>query len=150
MSSCKTGNLPLYAANASGVQPCASSSRRRQRSGERNKVESEHGRGNAVDLRAFVLADGRVVGLTDMTVAKEFRGELRESACHRFTTVLGPGSDGYHEAHIHLDLAERQHGYRMCQWDVREPPVTEVAVRVPLPTSRPAVAGAPINHERKL
>jgi hypothetical protein len=120
----------------------------------RNRVAgaklSEHGRGNAVDLRAFVLADGRVVGLTDMTVAKEFRGELRESACHRFTTVLGPGSDGYHEAHIHLDLAERQHGYRMCQWDVREPPVTEVAVRVPLPTSRPAVAGAPINHERKL
>ena len=46
---------------------------------------------------------------------------LRDSACHRFTTVLGPGSDGYHEAHIHLDLIERRQGYRMCQWDVREP-----------------------------
>ena len=92
----------------------------------RNRVAgaklSEHGKGNAVDLRAFVLADGRAIGLTDPAVAKEFRDELRESACHRFTTVLGPGSDGYHEAHIHLDLAERQHGYRMCQWDVREPP----------------------------
>jgi hypothetical protein len=37
-------------------------------------------------------------------------------------TVLGPGSDGYHEEHIHLDLAERNNNYRICQWDVREPP----------------------------
>jgi hypothetical protein len=120
----------------------------------RNRVAgaklSEHGKGNAVDLRALVLADGRTVSLTDVTVAKEFRDELRESACHRFTTVLGPGSDGYHESHIHLDLAERRQGYRMCQWDVREPPVTEVAVRVPLPLPRPVLPDAAINHEREL
>lgn len=120
----------------------------------RNRVAgaklSEHGKGNAVDLRALVLADGRAVGLTDVTVAKEFRDNLRESACHRFTTVLGPGSDGYHEAHIHFDLAERRQGYRMCQWDVREPPATEVAARVPLPLPRPAIPDAAINHERKL
>lgn len=120
----------------------------------RNRVAgaklSEHGKGNAVDLRALVLADGRAVGLTDVTVAKEFRDDLRESACHRFTTVLGPGSDGYHESHIHLDLAERRQGYRMCQWDVREPPSTEVAARVPLPLPRPAIPDAAINHERKL
>ena len=120
----------------------------------RNRVAgaklSEHGKGNAVDLRALVLGDGRVIGLTDVTVAKEFRDDLRESACHRFTTVLGPGSDGYHEAHIHLDLAERRQGYRMCQWDVREPRAAEVAARVPLPLPRPAIADAPVNHERKL
>jgi hypothetical protein len=120
----------------------------------RNRVAgaklSEHGKGNAVDVRAFVLADGRALGLTDVTVAKEFRNEIRESACHRFTTVLGPGSDSHHEAHIHLDLAERRQGYRMCQWDVREPSVTEVAARVPLPTPRPAIPGAAANHERKL
>ena len=67
----------------------------------RNRVPgaklSEHGKGNAVDLRSFILADGRVVMLTDATVAKDFRDELRESACHRFTTVLGPGSDSAHE-----------------------------------------------------
>ena len=34
------------------------------------------------------------------------------SACGRFSTVLGPGSDGYHESHIHLDIAERRGGYR--------------------------------------
>ena len=120
----------------------------------RNRVAgaklSEHGKGNAVDLRAFVLADGRAVSLTDVTVAKEFRDDLRESACHRFTTVLGPGSDSYHESHIHLDLAARRQGYRMCQWDVREPAVTEVAARVPLPLPRPTMPDAAINHERKL
>lgn len=115
----------------------------------RNRVTgaklSEHGKGNAVDVRAFTLADGRVIGLTDMTIPKDLREGLRESACHRFTTVLGPGSDGQHEGHIHLDLAERRQGYRICEWDVREPPVEVASVQidgklVPLPTPRPAGA----------
>jgi hypothetical protein len=109
----------------------------------RNRVPgaklSEHGKGNAVDLRSFILADGRVVALTDVSVAKDFRDELRESACHRFTTVLGPGSDSAHESHIHVDLIERRGGYRMCQWDVRTPPPKEVAAEVPLPTPRPNI-----------
>ncbi|HET7910457.1 MAG TPA: extensin family protein [Pseudolabrys sp.] len=109
----------------------------------RNRVSgaklSEHGKGNAVDLRAFLLADGRSLGLTDISVAKDFREEIRDSACHRFTTVLGPGADAYHESHIHLDLLERRQGYRMCQWDVREPPKTEIVAQVPLPPPRPAV-----------
>jgi hypothetical protein len=104
---------------------------------------SEHGKGNAVDVRSFALGDGRVVGLTDMTVPKELRLALRASACRSFTTVLGPGSDGYHEGHIHLDIAERRNGYRICEWDVREPPPVEVAsAHVPLPTPRPAAADA--------
>ena len=110
---------------------------------------SEHGMGNAIDVRSFSLADGRVIGLTDVTVAKDLREGLRTSACQRFTTVLGPGADGHHEGHIHLDLAERRQGYRICQWDVREQPApTEVASaqiagnHVPLPTPRPAIADA--------
>jgi hypothetical protein len=35
--------------------------------------------------------------------------------------VLGPGSDGYHEDHIHLDLLERRNNYKICQWDVWDP-----------------------------
>ena len=106
---------------------------------------SEHGMGNAIDVRSFTLADGRVIGLTDMTVPKDLREGLRESACQRFITVLGPGSDSHHEAHIHLDLAERRQGYRICAWDVREPPVEVASVQidgklVPLPTPRPAGA----------
>jgi len=109
----------------------------------RNRVAgaklSEHGKGNAVDVRSFILADGRSIGLTDISVPKEFRDEIRDSACHRFTTVLGPGADAQHESHIHLDLIERTQGYRMCQWDVRDRAKTEVAAQVPLPPPRPAV-----------
>jgi hypothetical protein len=59
--------------------------------------------------------------LTDVTVDKAWREGIRASACARFSTVLGPGSDGYHEEHIHLDLAERHNNYKVCQWNVREP-----------------------------
>jgi hypothetical protein len=113
---------------------------------------SEHGKGNAVDVRAFTLADGRVIGLTDMTVAKDLREGLRMSACEHFTTVLGPGSDGHHEGHIHLDIAERRGGYRICQWDVREPPppAESASVLVPLPVPRPVIADAPVKDGRKL
>jgi hypothetical protein len=82
---------------------------------------SQHGLANALDVRAFTLADGKVLGLTDPAVTKDLRLRLQETACARFTTVLGPGSDGYHEDHIHLDLAERRSGYRLCQWAVRDP-----------------------------
>jgi hypothetical protein len=82
---------------------------------------SEHGRGNALDIRAVKLASGTVAHLTDVHVTKAVRIDLRHSACERFTTVLGPGSDGYHESHIHVDLAVRHGGYRICQWEVRQP-----------------------------
>jgi hypothetical protein len=106
---------------------------------------SEHGKGNAVDVRSFTLADHHVIELTDMTAPKDLRESIRESVCGRFTTVLGPGSDGYHEGHIHLDLAERSRGYRICQWEVREPPKPEeiASAKVPLPTSRPSIPGEP-------
>jgi hypothetical protein len=99
---------------------------------------SEHGKGNALDIRSFKLVNGAGVELTDPHVSKDFRERLRKSTCARFHTVLGPGSDGYHENHVHVDLADRSGGYRMCQWDVREPG-EEIAV-VPLPLPRPASA----------
>ena len=108
----------------------------------RNRVAgakiSEHGLANAIDVKAFKLADGTVLGPTDVSVPKDLREGLRQNACARFTTVLGPGSDSYHESHIHVDLAERKNGYRICQWDVREPAedVAETA-DVPLPRPRP-------------
>ena len=105
---------------------------------------SEHGKANAIDVRSVKLANGIVVGLTDPQVGKDLRLGLRKGACARFTTVLGPGSDGYHEDHVHVDLAERTGGHRMCQWDVREPGEEPVAA-VPLPVPRPASA----NHDDK-
>ena len=113
----------------------------RGRNGVPDAKPSEHGKGNAVDVRAFVLADGRRIELTDTTIAKPLREELRDSACHRFATVLGPGADSHHDNHIHLDILERSYGYRICQWDVREPPTTRIAsAHVPLPNPRPVIA----------
>jgi hypothetical protein len=103
---------------------------------------SEHGKANALDIHSLRLANGRVVGLTDPHVGREFREITRKSACGRFSTVLGPGSDGYHEDHVHVDLRKRARGYRMCQWDVRDPeppPESAVAAQVPLPPPRPKV-----------
>jgi hypothetical protein len=102
---------------------------------------SEHGKANALDMRSFKLANGKLVELTSLHVAKDLRENLKRTTCARFTTVLGPGSDGYHEDHVHVDLAERRGGYRMCQWDVREdnekPAPGPDAVQVPLPRPRP-------------
>jgi hypothetical protein len=144
----------------------------------RNRVRaallSEHGRADALDVRDFKLADGRELGLTDVNVDKDWREKIRASACARFSTVLGPGSDGYHEEHIHLDLAERHNGYKICEWDVREPPrpveaqteketgpSSDVAStpdeetapipldEVPLPRRRPLAANLPAGAAKK-
>jgi hypothetical protein len=96
---------------------------------------SEHGKGNAIDIRALTLANGKSYELTDIHVDKDARERLKASACARFTTVLGPASDGFHENHVHVDLAERRGGYRLCQWAVRD--AVEI---IPLPRERPAEA----------
>jgi len=107
----------------------------------RNRVSgakmSEHGRANALDIRALKFANGQSLSLTDRGVAREQREAVLHSVCARFTTVLGPGSDWYHEDHIHLDLAERRSGYRICQWNVYDP----MPVHAPLlPAERPEEA----------
>ncbi len=72
--------------------------------------------------------------------------------------MLGPGSDGNREEHIHVDLAERRGGYKTCEWQVREPvklakstapqegepPAAEqpAALSEPVPLSRPRPVAA--------
>jgi hypothetical protein len=112
---------------------------------------SEHGKGNALDIRAFVLAGNKTVSPVDYRVPHELRENLKASACRFFTTILGPGSDGYHEQHIHFDIAERHNGYRICHWEVRDKPV-EVATVIPLPRPRPGEtpeAAGESEHEKK-
>jgi hypothetical protein len=107
----------------------------------RNRVAgaplSEHGRANALDVRSFKFADGRTISLTDRNVAREVRETVLHSVCARFSTVLGPGSDGYHEDHIHLDLMKRRNDYRICEWNVWDP---LPAVAPMLPATRPPEA----------
>ncbi len=62
---------------------------------------------------------------------------MLHSVCARFSTVLGPGSDWYHEDHIHLDLMERRGNYKICQWNVWDP-LPHVAPL--LPAGRPEEA----------
>jgi hypothetical protein len=94
----------------------------RSRNGVTGAKLSEHGLANALDIRSVRLKDGRVVRPADADASFMFRTSMKAAACERFTTVLGPGSDGYHEDHIHLDRIERHSHYRMCQWDVRDEP----------------------------
>ncbi|CAN5484940.1 hypothetical protein BH11PSE4_BH11PSE4_03770 [soil metagenome] len=91
---------------------------------------SEHGRANALDIRAIKLASGQSIALTERGTPRELREKVLLSVCTRFTTVLGPGSDGYHEDHIHIDLAERRNNYKICQWDVWDP-LPQVAPLLP-------------------
>jgi len=69
---------------------------------------SEHGRGKAIDIAAVVLENGKTV-----SVLGGFGKELRrayKAACGTFGTTLGPGSDGYHEDHMHFDTASHRSG----------------------------------------
>ncbi len=100
----------------------------RPRNGITGAPASEHGRANALDVRSFKLANGIVVEPTSASVTKSLREKLRDSACARFTTVLGNGADAYHEAHVHIDLMERSKHYKICQWDVLDPAETAALV----------------------
>jgi hypothetical protein len=78
----------------------------------RNNVKgakiSEHGKGRAIDISAFVLSNGKV-----LTVAQNYNKLLRriyKAGCGYFRTTLGPGSDGYHEDHFHFDTSARKGG----------------------------------------
>lgn len=70
---------------------------------------SEHGLGNAVDVAAFVLRDGRrITVLGDWSGGtveeREFLRVVHRSACRRFTTVLGPQYNSAHANHFHFDM----------------------------------------------
>jgi hypothetical protein len=96
----------------------------RPRNGIAGAQVSEHGRANALDVRSFKLANGAVVELNNASVAKSLRERLRDSACARFSTVLGNGADAYHDTHVHIDLMERGNHYKICEWDVLDPAET--------------------------
>jgi len=80
---------------------------------------SEHAFGNALDIAAFVLADGhRITVQGGWKGSPEEQGFLRDvqgAACDQFTTVLAPGSNRFHYNHIHVDLMRRASGRRICQ-----------------------------------
>ena len=72
---------------------------------------SEHGRGKAIDISAFLLADGSENKVLD-DWGKGRNGKalrkMHKEACGTFGTVLGPESDRWHQDHFHFDT--RRHG----------------------------------------
>lgn len=70
---------------------------------------SEHASANAVDVSAFLLADGRRITIRqDWTssdpAVKSFLAAIHTSACRRFKTVLSPNYNALHADHFHLDM----------------------------------------------
>ena len=80
---------------------------------------SEHAFGNALDIAAFTLADGRRVtvkgGWRGMPEEQGFLRDVQATACQQFNTVLAPGSNVHHEDHIHVDLMRRASRRLICQ-----------------------------------
>lgn len=79
---------------------------------------SEHAAANALDVAAFVLADGRRI-----SVARHWRGPgaagrflraVHDGGCRLFGTVLGPDYNRAHADHLHLDNASRM-GWSYCR-----------------------------------
>ena len=72
---------------------------------------SEHGHANAIDVAAFIFADGSRVSVKGGWHAggreRAFLQAVHDGACGQFTTVLSPDYDANHRDHFHLDLARR-------------------------------------------
>jgi hypothetical protein len=80
----------------------------RGRNNKRGARISEHGKGRALDISGFIFADG-----TEWTISRDYNKQIRKAhqgACGIFGTTLGPGSDGYHEDHLHFDTASYRSG----------------------------------------
>ena len=72
---------------------------------------SEHGRANAVDIGAFVLADGRRIAVKDGWNGRDedvrrFLRAVHAAGCRRFGIVLGPDADAFHRDHLHFDMGQ--------------------------------------------
>jgi hypothetical protein len=70
---------------------------------------SEHSFANAVDIAAFVLADGRRVTVkagwngADPAV-RDFLREAHRAGCRLFVITIGPDGDSFHADHFHMDM----------------------------------------------
>lgn len=75
---------------------------------------SEHATGNAIDIAAFVLEDGRRISVLNDWQGDEAKAQFlhraRDSACEAFGTVLSPDYNAAHADHLHLDQESRAWG----------------------------------------
>ena len=85
----------------------------RPRNNQKGARISEHGKGRAIDISAFYLANG-----TEVSVLKDWgKGwagkalkAMHARACGPFGTVLGPNANRFHRDHFHFDTARYRSG----------------------------------------
>ena len=116
--------------------------------GNPNAHISEHAFGNALDIAAFTLVDGRRITVKDgwhgLPEEQGFLRDVQGAACQQFNTVLAPGSNVYHYDHIHVDLMRRASRSLICE----PSPVSgqEIAARAtrrsPYVSRNPGVTGS--------
>lgn len=76
---------------------------------------SQHATANAIDIAAFVLADGREARIArdwdGATPQGAFLREVHAGACRWFRGVLGPDYNAAHADHFHVDMG----AWRACR-----------------------------------
>jgi len=75
---------------------------------------SEHGLANAVDIAAFVLADGRRITVLDGwnsedEAVRRFLRAAHQAGCRRFQVALGPDANQLHANHFHFDMGHSRY-----------------------------------------
>jgi hypothetical protein len=109
---------------------------------------SEHAFGNALDIAAFTLSDGRRITVKDgwkgMPEEQGFLRDIQGAACQQFNTVLAPGSNVYHYDHIHVDLMRRASRRVICQPSATsgEEVASRATQRNPYASREPYVTGS--------
>lgn len=85
---------------------------RRRNNSKTGKI-SEHGRGRAIDISGFELANGSEISvLRDWSAGSSSRAlqRMHAEACGPFGTVLGPRANRFHLDHFHFDTARYRNG----------------------------------------
>ena len=107
--------IPAFKRNGGGVVGLrvAAHYACRTRNNKRGARISEHGKGKAIDISAFIMENGKVVTVIgDWGKGKSGRAlaKVHKKACGPFGTVLGPKADRHHQDHFHLDTASYRSG----------------------------------------
>jgi hypothetical protein len=130
------------------IHTLGSYSCRRMNNGTGTSMISEHAFANAIDVSGFTLADGREVmvrsGWRGVAEDQDFLRSVFIGSCDIFHTVLGPGSDGHHEDHFHLDLMRHASGHHICRPVIKFTPRTAAPMEAP---AHPPVAPSQMQQE---
>lgn len=81
---------------------------------DRPGSQSSHATADAIDVSAFILADGREIPVSAWNAggtAGPYLHQVRDQACRVFGTVLSPDYNSLHASHFHLQAT----GFDLCR-----------------------------------